>query len=107
MMPAAALPDFRQAFLNELLATERYLGQHNARKGRTFTQAVFDFACDIVGAMPEAFPAYAHPLLPQVPLRRAVFRREYVLLYQVVKGRLVFLYFHHTRRDISQQHLEL
>ena len=101
------LPDFRQKFLNELLAVEQYVGQNDARRGRIFTQAVFDFACDIVGAMPEAFPAYTHPLLPQVPLRRALFQREYALLYRVLNQRVIFVFFYHTRRDISQQQLEL
>ena len=48
-----------------------------------------------------------HPRLPTVVLRRAVFRREYVLLYQVTGEAVVFVYFHHARRDISQEKITL
>ena len=82
-MPVELRPEFRQAFLDELLRVERYVGRQDRRRGRAFTQAVFDFAYSVVGAFPESFPAYIHPLLPGVQLRRAIFRREYALLYQV------------------------
>ncbi len=100
-------PDFRQKFLDELLRVEKYLGRNGGRQGRAFTQAVFDFAYNTVATIPEGFPAYVHPRLPTVVLRRAVFRREYVLLYQVTGEAVVFVYFHYARRDISQQKITL
>ena len=98
--------DFRKAFLDELLAVEQYIGRHDGQRGRAFTKAVVDFAYAVVGTVPEGFAAYRHPLLPEVPLRRAIFRRDYALLYRVSDETIDFVYFHHTRRDISRQALE-
>ena len=98
---------FGQDFLDELLKVEQYLGRFARRRGRLFTKAVVDFAYETVGPLPEAFPRYQHPLLPDAPLRRAIFRREYALLYRVTDEEVVFVYFYFTRRDISQQPLKL
>ena len=102
-MADALRPGFRQAFLDELLLVETYLGRRDGRRGRAFTRAVFDFAYEVVGTLPNGFPGYQHPSLPGVALRRAVFRGEYALLYQVTDEAVSSVYFYHTRRDISQQ----
>jgi len=100
-MPAELRLEFHQVFLDELLAVERFLGRFQPSRGRDFTRAVFDFAYSVVATVPEGFPRYAHPLSPELPLRRAVFRRKYALLYRLEGAELTFLYFYPTRRDIS------
>lgn len=105
-MPAGLRLNFRKAFLDELLLVEQYVGRQDGHRGRALTEAVFTFAYTIVSTLPEAFPTYKHPLLPGMQLRRAVFKREYALLYRVTEYAIDFVYFYHTRRDISRQLLE-
>jgi len=97
---------FRQGFPGELAKAEQYVGRFDRRKGHAFSDAVLEFVYGILAPHPLAFPASSHPLLPGRPLRRAVFQRRYVLLYELRPDDVVAMVdFHHTGSDVSQRPL--
>lgn len=57
-----------------------------------------DFALETVAPLPLAFSAYHHPVAPGYGLRRAVFRKEYVVIYGVSDTEAFSVIFHHTSR---------
>lgn len=64
-------------FMDRVADTEQYIGRSDAARGRNFVAALFDFLYDTVQPFPLAFPAYVLPQHPELPLRRAIFRRHY------------------------------
>lgn len=86
-------------FVSELALAEKYVGRISAGRGRKFVSDVSVFLFEILAPLPLAFPVYAYPMAPNVNLRRAVFRREYVIIYEVTELEVSFLYFHHTSRN--------
>ena len=71
------------AFLDGLAAIQAYHSQFDAARGRQISTALLDFACDIIGPFPQAYPQHPVRQYPERDYRRAVFRREYVLIYRV------------------------
>ena len=85
-------------FVRELELTEKYVGRTSSRRGREFVSTVLDFLFENLAPLPFAHPAYAYPAAPQLQLRRAVFRKEYVIIYEVTDEAVSFIFFHHTSR---------
>lgn len=86
------------AFLDGLAAIQAYHGQFDAARGRQISTAIIDFACDIIGPFPHAYPRYPVRQYPDRDYRRAVFRREYVLIYRVTEAEISFLLVYGTRQ---------
>ena len=86
-------------FVSELALAEKYVGRSSAARGRKFVSDVSTFLFEIVAPLPLAFPAYTYPTAPDVDLRRAVFRKEHVIVYEVTESEVSFIYFHHTSRS--------
>ena len=86
-------------FVGELALAEKYVGRLSAGRGRKFVSDVFVFLFETLAPLPLAFPAYAYPTAPDVTLRRAVFRKKYVIIYEVTEFEVSFVYFHHTSRS--------
>lgn len=78
-------------FMDRLFEIEQYLGRDKPSRGRAFVSDLFDFLHEVIGPMPLAFPAYVLPRHPELPLRRAVFRKEYIVLYEVKDTEAVML----------------
>ena len=87
-------------FVSELALAEKYVGRSSAGRGRKFVSDVIVFLFETLAPLPLAFPAYAYPTAPGIMLRRAVFRKEYVTIYEVTDFEISFVYFHHTSRSI-------
>lgn len=69
------------AFLDGLAAIQAYHSQFDAARGRQISTSIIDFACDIIAPFPQAYPQQPVRQYPDRDYRRAVFRREYVLVY--------------------------
>lgn len=93
---------FKQAFLDELSSIERFLGRYAAGKGRAFTAAAVDFCCDIIAPFPFAFPVFQEIPVSSPAIRRAVFKRNYALIYQVEEETLRFLSIYHTSQNPAE-----
>lgn len=85
--------------MDGLAAIQLYAGQHDAARGRAISSAILDFAYDIVGPFPQAYPTYAVPEQPEREYRRAIFRREYALLYEVTAAEVSFLLVYSIRQN--------
>ena len=58
-----------------------------------------DSAYEIVGEFSQAYPVYEVAQHPDREYRRAVFRREYVLIYRVTETTITFLLAYNTRQN--------
>ena len=87
------------AFVRELERTEKYVGRTIPGRGRKFVSEVSDFLFETLAPLPLAYPAYAYQPTAGVSLRRAVFRKEYVIFYEVSDTEISFVFFHHTSRS--------
>jgi hypothetical protein len=88
-------------FLNGLAAIQTYQSQFDAAKGRQLSSAIVDFACDIIGPFPQAYPKHPVPQHPDREYRRAIFRRSYVLIYRVTATEVSFLVIYNTNQNPS------
>ena len=89
------------AFLDGLAAIQAYQGQFDALKARELSSAIIDFACDIIGPFPQAFPKHPVRQHPDREYRRAVFRHTYVLIYRVTATETSFLLIYNTKQNPS------
>ena len=89
----------RDAFVRELQQTEKYVGRTIPARGRKFVNDVSDFLFETLAPLPLAYPAYAYQPTADVSLRRAVFRKEYAIFYEVSATEIAFVFFHHTSRN--------
>ena len=87
------------AFLDGLASIQAYHGQFDEVKSRQLSSAIVDFACDIVGPFPLAYPQYHVSQWSERDYRRAVFRREYVLIYRVTDQEVTFLLIYSARQS--------
>ena len=83
--------DMAPEFMDGLAEIQRFVARQNPAKARRLTTAILDFAYDTVGAFPQAHPRYNHPQHPATEYRRAIFRRDYILVYRVSPQEVVFL----------------
>lgn len=88
-------------FLDGLAAVQAYHGQFDAAKGRQLSSAIVDFACDIIGPFPHAYPKHTVRQHPDRDYRRAVFRRAYVLIYRVTAAEVSFLVIYSAKQNPS------
>ena len=87
------------AFVRELERTEQYVGRTIPGRGRKFVSDVLDFLFETLSPLPFAYPAHTYQPTAGVSLRRAVFRKEYVIFYEVGDLAVSFVFFHHTSRN--------
>ena len=78
-------------FMDRLFAIQEYIGREDPARGRACVAALFDFIYDIIDSQPLAFPAYALRQQPALQLRRAVFRRRHIVLYEVTETEIIML----------------
>ncbi|MDO7877612.1 hypothetical protein Q5H93_22930 [Hymenobacter sp. ASUV-10] len=64
--------------------------------GKAFTLAIFTFCQRTVAPLPWAYPAFSFEGIRFENVRRAVFRKHYVLLYRVTDTQVLFLDIFHT-----------
>ncbi|HEX8328184.1 MAG TPA: type II toxin-antitoxin system RelE/ParE family toxin [Hymenobacter sp.] len=99
MSETARTVNLTETFLDGLAAIQAYQGQAEAAKGRQLSSAIVDFACDVIGAFPHAYPRHHIPQHPDRDYRRAVFRRDYVLIYRVTENEVTFLLIYGARQN--------
>lgn len=92
-------------FMDRLFEIQQYQGRENEARGRAFVDAVFNFIYDIIGPQPLAFPTYVLSQYPDFALRRAVFRREYIIIYEVSAAEITLLTIFPARRNLADVEL--
>ena len=83
-----------EEFVRELELAEKYTGRTVPRRGRQLVSDVMDFILETLAPQPFAYPA-----APNYHLRRAVFHKQYIIIYEVSEVEVSFAFFHHTSRS--------
>lgn len=89
------------AFLDGLAGIQAYHEQFDSVRGRQISTSIIDFACDIIAPFPHAYPQHPVRQYPDRDYRRAVFRREFVLIYRVTEAEISFLLVYGARQRPS------
>lgn len=89
---------FKATFLDDLSSFEQYIGRFSVAKGHAFTTAVFDFCTDIIAPQPFAFPKFEQDDFDDPAVRRAVFKRHYVLIYRIYEEAIRFVSLYHAHQ---------
>ena len=93
----------RERFLDSLLEIEAYLGQYiGSKKARKFPNDVIGFISDIIVDNPFAFVRYASRFPENSNIRRAVFKSDYCIVYEVTDEKIEILNIYHTSRDPNE-----
>lgn len=101
MSGADAEVQFTQHFLNAVHAADAYFQAHNPARGQRFVRDLFGLLYEVVAAFPQSQPLF-QPLCQRLPgreFRKAVFRRQYLAIYEVLPGRVWFVMFRHSSLD--------
>lgn len=88
---------FKDIFLDDLIRLEEYKSQYNSQKARKFTSEIYDFLLFTIAKMPFAFRLYEQGL--RGITHRAVFKKEYVIYYDVYEDKIEFIRIHHTSQN--------
>ncbi|MEZ4904705.1 MAG: type II toxin-antitoxin system RelE/ParE family toxin [Spirosomataceae bacterium] len=97
---------FRQKFLDELFSIQEYLNFHGGEKSKYLMEDVIDFCVDIIVSNPFAFPECYFLKTDTQLYRRAIFRREYAIVYKVTPLLIDILTIYHTSRDDRELSVE-
>jgi hypothetical protein len=97
---------FKEIFTTQLALIQEYVSQYDAKKGCQLTTVLSDFALDVIAANPYIFAEFTGRLTPDNRYRRAVFKRKYVIIYEVVPDRITFLVIYHTSQNPDSVLLE-
>jgi hypothetical protein len=88
---------FKDIFLDDLIRLEDYKKQYNPQKARKLISDIYDFLLFTIAKMPFAFRLYEEGL--NGITHRAVFKKEYIIYYDVYEGRIEFIRIHHTSQN--------
>jgi plasmid stabilization system protein ParE len=89
---------FKDIFLDDLIRLEEYKSLFNpAPKARKLISDIYDFLLFTIAKMPFAFRVYEEGL--KGITRRAIFKKEYVIYYDVYEDRIEFIRIHHTSQN--------
>jgi plasmid stabilization system protein ParE len=98
--------NFRQKFLDELFAIQEYLNFNGGNKSKHFMESVIDFSIDVIIVNPYAFPECYFLKTTAQTYRRAVFRKDYAIVYKITDELVDILTIYHTSRDDRKLQVE-
>ena len=90
----------RERFLDSLLEIEAYISQFiGSKKARKFPNDVIGFISDFIVDNPYAFVKYESRFPENDNIRKAVFKKDYCIVYEVTLETIQILNIYHTSRD--------
>ena len=87
---------FTDNFLDDLIELENYIGRKNPKKGRLFTSRVYDYILSLIKSFPFANPMF---ILNNELIRRGVFEKNYIIVYEVKENIIKLLRIYHASRN--------
>lgn len=93
--------DFTQRFLDSVHLVDKYFQERNSLRGQRFVRELFTLLYDVVAPFPQSQPLF-QPLCQHLPgreFRKAVFRRQYLAVYEVLPDSMLFVVFRHSSLD--------
>ena len=101
MSQLPATVEFAESFLTAVHLADQYFQERNPAHGQQFARELFDLLYDVVAVFPQAPPLF-QPLcraLPGREFRKALFRRQYLAIYEVKPSSIRFVLFRHSSFD--------
>ena len=92
---------FTEGFLNAVHAVDKYFQEQNPARGQRFVRELFELLYEVVAPFPQSQPLFT-PLCQRLPgqeFRKAIFRRQYIAVYQVQPDGVLFVLFRHSSLD--------
>jgi plasmid stabilization system protein ParE len=86
-------------FLAQLAEIQMYISEESPLRGRQLTTDLFDFLTDTIAPNPFMFVEYLGKSTVEKLYRRAVFRKNYIVIYKVTDSEILFLTVHHASRN--------
>jgi plasmid stabilization system protein ParE len=89
----------REGFLQQLADIQTYRATYSPEKARKYVNQILDFSFDIIAQNPYAFVEYFDKPTPDKRYRKAVFKKDYVIIYKVLANQIEFLAIYKTSQD--------
>ncbi len=86
-------------FYDDLLGIEEYISDYSSSKAKKLTKRIFDFIIDTISVFPQAFPIFEYYFDELYEYRRAVFQKNYVIVYRINLSKVEFLRIYHASRN--------
>ena len=86
-------------FYDDLLGIEEYISDYNSSKAKKLTKRIFDFIIDTVSVFPQAFPIFEYYFDELYEYRKAIFQKNYVIVYRIGLSKVEFLRIYHASRN--------
>ena len=91
---------FHERFLDSLIDIEIYLGQHiSAQNARKFPSDVFEFITNTIAKHPLAFSLGNFKKAENKLVRKAIFKKNHIIVFEIVNENINILNIYHTSRD--------
>lgn len=100
-MNRPAVVQFTENFLHSVHLVDKYFQERNPVRGQRFVRELFALLYDVVAPFPQSQPLF-RPLCQRLPgreFRKAVFRRQYLAIYEVRPDHVGFVLFRHASLD--------
>jgi hypothetical protein len=84
---------FTDSFMQSVHLTDKYFQEHNPARGQRFVRELFSLLYDVVATFPQSQPLF-QPLCQRLPgreFRKAIFRRQYLAIYEVRPDHVCFV----------------
>lgn len=92
---------FRERMIADIVEIEQIVGRDNAIKGRAYVAELYNFCLETIGPFPNAYPKFQLQNFSIEVLRKATFKKTYLILYLVLADRIEFLAIIHASRDMQ------
>ena len=88
-----------ELFMTQLAEIQTYISEQSLNRGRQLTTNLVNFLLDTVAPNPFIFIEYAGKQTPEKIYRRAIFQRNYIIIYKVTETEIIFLVVYHASRN--------
>ncbi|GAB3916098.1 type II toxin-antitoxin system RelE/ParE family toxin [Larkinella terrae] len=88
-------------FITQLAAIQEYFNEINPKQGRKLSTNLFNFITDVIPLHPYMFAEYSGKPTPEHSYRRAVYKKNHLIIYKVSDLKITFLTIFHTSRNPS------
>lgn len=86
-------------FISQLAAIQEFFNEINPKQGRKLSTDLINFITDVIPLNPYMFVEYSGKPTPEHAYRRAVYQKNYIIIYKVTDRQITFLLIYHSSRN--------
>lgn len=86
-------------FVTQLAAIQEYFGEMAPKQGRKLSIDLINFITDVIPLNPYMFVGFREKPTPAHSYRRAIYKKNYIIIYKVTDLQLKFLVIYHSSRN--------